>query len=304
VTGSAARVVFLGTQNGNVHAIDAETGAFLWPGTNVGPMVQASAAGMFTGFSGAFDYILIGTRSAGTPNRFLALRPSDGSIVNAFDNGGAPSDIGIISGGASVDYPNNRVYFASRAAGSANTLWCLNLTGTGLTFRWAAAIGDIDGSPIRYNGAIYVGTNGGRVHALDASSGVPRWSAPFDTNDGAVKGFLWPEFGTNRLYFTTTGKVWSISDNGTSASLNWSASVPSPSVPLFLADSHYLIVGGDAGRLYQFDVAGTPPPPPPTFVILGESNTVVGSPSLDLRDLMIYVGTDAGVIYAVDFPLP
>ena len=42
-----------------------------------------------------------------------------------------------------------------------------------------------------------------------------------------------------------------------------------------------------------------------TSVTLGDGTpTSVGAPSLDLLNAVIYVGTDQGIIYAVDFPLP
>ena len=43
-----------------------------------------------------------------------------------------------------------------------------------------------------------------------------------------------------------------------------------------------------------------------TWATLGDDGTPasVGAPSLDLLNSVIYVGTDGGIIYAVDFPLP
>ena len=41
-----------------------------------------------------------------------------------------------------------------------------------------------------------------------------------------------------------------------------------------------------------------------TSATLGDGTQSVGAPSLDLLNSVIYVGTDGGIIYAVDFPLP
>jgi hypothetical protein len=55
-------------------------------------------------------------------------------------------------------------------------------------------------------------------------------------------------------------------------------------------------------KLYQIDAGN---PASITSVTLGDGTpTSVGAPSLDLLNAVIYVGTDQGIIYAVDFPLP
>jgi outer membrane protein assembly factor BamB len=268
-------------------------------------MVQAAPAGIFQQFGGAYDYILIGTRNSAADNKFYALRVSDGVPVGAaFDNGGGVNGIGIISGMASVDYPNRRVYFASRAraGGSSNTLWCLNLTAAGVSLAWARALGNIDGSPVLRGSRVYVGTNNGRVHALDANDGTPLWM--FDTGLGEpIKGYLFPDGSGDDLYFSTTTRVFSISDMGASGVLNWSVdSIPNPSIPLFTPGSIYVLVGGSDGRLYQLDVSGSMPTI--TSVQLGDGLAAVGSPSLDVVNGMVYVGTDAGIVYAAELPIP
>src|SRR5262249_31993140 len=148
--------------------------------------------------------------------------------------GDGTGPIGPISGGASVDYAGKRVFFASRArvGGSANTLWCLNLTAAGLTFAWAAPYGDIDGSPVLRGGKLYVGNNAGDVIAVDPGDGTEVWR--YATGDGPVKGFVFPD--RSNLYFSTTSKVWGLADQGATVSLLWPAAVdtiPGPSVALF-----------------------------------------------------------------------
>ena len=149
----------------------------LWSNPLPGTVLQAAPAGMFTSLGGAFDYVLIGTRNASGGNFFYALRADDGTVWGApFDNpaigGDGTGEIGIISGGAAVDYPGQKVYFASRrrGGGSPNALWCLNLTAAGLTFAWALDLADdVDGSPVLRGGRVYVGTNSGRVIGVDAA---------------------------------------------------------------------------------------------------------------------------------------
>jgi outer membrane protein assembly factor BamB len=308
-------LVLLGVQDGTTRAVDAVTGLEKWQHV-LAPVVQATAAGMFKDFGGAFDYVLIGTRDGAGDNAFFALDPKTGIPVNSFNNGGGVNGIGIISGGASVDYPGKRVYFASRkkVPGSNGTLWCLTLTGAGLgglcPGAWPVDVGDIDGSPVLRNGVIYVGNNVGLVHAVKAD-GTLAWAGPFNTGDGPVKGFLFPDRNGSALYFATTKNVWGIVDAGASASLAWStqlapgATPPLPSIVVWNPGSTLIHVGGSDGNLYQIDFSITPLPPTAiTSATLGDGLAVVGAPTLDRLTGIVYVGSDEGVIYAVQTPLP
>ena len=138
--GGASKVVFLGAQDGQVYAVDADTGTLVWPSPMLGDRVQAAPAGMFTTFGGAYDLILVGSRNSATDNIFYGLDLGTGSVSWMFDNLSGTGGIGIISGGASVDYANDRVYFASRdrGGGSPSTLWCLDFDGASATLRWGA----------------------------------------------------------------------------------------------------------------------------------------------------------------------
>ena len=195
--------------------------------------------------------------------------------------------------------PNRRVYFASRAraGGSASTLWCLEFDGTTVTRRWSRDVGNVDGSPVHRDGRVYVGTNPGLVHAVDAADGTPLWSHTPAPLDGPVKGFVWPVRGSSRLYLATTNRVWAIDDAGASATARWSLTIPSPSTTLF--SGTHLYVGAGDGRLYQIDPAGAA-----TSVALASAPSQVGSPSMDFQNGLIYVGSDSGRIYAVAAPLP
>jgi outer membrane protein assembly factor BamB len=296
---------FLGSQDGSLYAIDAVTGSKTWS-QSIATMVQAAPAGHFSAYqASAFDLVIVGTRDGSAGNALVARAVSNGdprwSFTNSAAQGGDDLEIGIISGGAAIDYPANRVYFASRerAGGSSNTLWAVQFTAGTATLLWAQPLGNVDGSPILLNGRVYVGTTNGVVHAVDAVSGVVEWSLPL--GDGAVKGFPFPRFGTNQLFLTTTGKIWSIEDNVTSGSVTtgWPiATIPSPSLPLYVPGTLDLFVGSGDGHLYRINVAS---PSTPSSILLGTGAAAVGAPTLDLLKRMIYVGTDAGVVYGVTY---
>lgn len=231
----ATQVAFLGSQDGHAYAINALTGGSAWPPAPLLPMlgdaVQAAPSGIFASFGGTFDYILVGTRNSSGGNLFYALKVSDGSVVGTPFDGGSSTAIGVISSAAAVDYANKRVYFTSRAGSSPNTLWCLEITAAGVSFAWGKPLGDIDGGPVLRNGRVYVGNNTGTVWGVDALDGGNPWS--YGTGDGAVKGFVFTDRFSSKLYVSTLNNVWGLEDNNPTPV--WPA-VPilAPSIPLFL----------------------------------------------------------------------
>lgn len=123
------------------------------------------------------------------------------------------------------------------------------------------------------------------------------WS--YATSDGSIKGAV--SFDSGRICFSTTNKVWSVSDSGSSATLNWSVSLARPSIPV-LAGARLLIGSGD-GRVYQLTNL-TNTTPAQTYAILGAGTAGIASASYDAANDMIYAGSDAGAIYAAALPLP
>ena len=301
----SSRVAFVGSQDGYVYAVDADSGAPRWQSAvRLGDMVQASPAGIFQAFGASVDQILVGSRNSLADNEFFALNVSDGTVVGTpFDNGGGPNSIGIISSSAAVDYARNQVFFTSRSKGSPDTLWALDISAGGLSYAWSSPLGNIDGAVIPRGDALYVGNNIGRVYTVDAATGATLWN--FDTSDGAVKGFVFADPFSTNLYFATTNKVWGLTDGVGS---NWLpvTSIPDPSVALYKAYSTHIYVGSSNGKLYQIDFAGASPGTSPalTSLPLGDGLAAVGAPAIDYPNNMIYVGTDAGIIYAVQLPLP
>ena len=144
-TGGAAApngAVLLGSQDGNIYVIDADEGDVVWK-QNVGAMVQASPAGIFPEYGGAKDLLLVGTRN-GVPNRFRAYDVDTGAAAWSFENmpihGGDGSSIGIISGGATVDYGKERVFFASHRTGNSS-LWSVDFSTGSAMLEWALDLG-------------------------------------------------------------------------------------------------------------------------------------------------------------------
>jgi outer membrane protein assembly factor BamB len=302
----ANRVVFLGSQDGYAYAANAETGAQLWQSAKLGDVIQAPVSGMFTAYGGAYNLVFVPTRNATTANRVCALDPADKTLKWSFDNGGGSNAIGIISSGAVVDYANRRLYFTSRArgGGSSHTLWCISFTDTTASWVWSRALGDIDSAPVLYEGRVYVGNNQGVVYAVNATTGVDIWS--YDTGDAsAVKSYIICDITSlpRRLYFSTADKVWSLTDNGTTGGVTpggWPiTSISSPSHPLLVYGTNFLVVGSSNGSVYQINVSNLAI----SSAQLGDGLSAAGSPSFDVTNNMVLIGTAAGVLYGVVPPL-
>ena len=311
---------FYSTLDGWVHAVDAKTGAILWE-TRISTAPQTGAggapAGIFTAFGGAWNYILVGTRQLSN-NKFYALDPMSGAVLDSFPSAtelALVGEMGAVTGMAAVDYARGQVYFGS-ILGATNALWCLKLgppsdaLQNGWVVSQATLGGDVDGSPVTRGNRVYVGTNAGKLWAVDAASGAALYQ--YNSLDASVKGFPFPDRRNGDIYFTTQvnplqGRVHAVTDTGTGFTAKWASPVTAqkPSVPLLWTAGDRLYVGvevaASGGGLLDIPIAsGTPAVP----IDLEPTAVVIGPPSLDtgVAPVLLHAGSEAGVIYAVQVP--
>jgi hypothetical protein len=303
--------LFVTSQDGNVYAINATSMSEIWPPAPVGGMLTGAASGLFSGFGGAKNLIFAGTRNAAPPNGIRSFDVETGVEQWFFSGGGTP--VGVVLGGASVDYAGQRVVFASQQGPTPTpkTLWALDVSVDGsVSLDWAVDLGDIDGSPVFLGGGaprVVVGTNAGLVHLRDASDGSSLWPAPYNAANGRVRGFVFPHtHGGVRYYmFATDGRVTSIRHNGdgVSPTLHWQLPFTSPSTPIALPGTTTALVGSGDGNLYLINGINTSTPTTVPLQ-LGDGSASVGTPTFDVVNRVIYVGTEDGVIRAITYPFP
>jgi hypothetical protein len=262
---------------------------------------------MFTFFGGIGNHLFVGTRPSPGLAQFFALDPATGSL-----RAGSPfvGSIGPINTTASVDYVRAQVYFASHEFTAIQpSLWCLKLTAGGLgSTCWPPQTlpSSISGGPVERNGTVYVGDDLGQVWAFDAAAGTPEWPGPYALCGAGlpIKSYVLADrLGTAEdLYYATSAHLCAARDQGATVVAKRSLStIPGPTAPVLvrIGAVAYVYVGSSDGRLYQVeaDTAAI------TSVLL-RTGATIGAPAFDFRDNMIYVGSDAGAIYAVQVPLP
>jgi len=313
----SSRTTFVGSQDGRAYAFDADrggrAGGALWytsPALGaVGAGVQGGAAGVFTFFGGVGNHLLLGGRS-GSVAQFFALDPATGSPRAGSPFTGGGFSIGAVNTSAAVDYTLSQVYFASlEFTAGQPSLWCLQLTATGFGAScWAPLTlpASISGGPVQRSGRIYVGDDNGQVWAFDGATGALQWGPFASCGGGAgIKSFVFADRqGTAQdLYYATSSGLCAITDPGPAPSSKWAIgtlTIPGPSAPLLarILGVAYIYVGSSDGNLYQIEADN---PTAITSVLLRPGSTI-GPPAFDVFDNMIYAGSDAGAIYAVQAP--
>jgi hypothetical protein len=280
---------------------------------------------MFTDFGGTYNYLLVGTRNTSGNNRFYAIDPLTGPpAIDFFDNLAGTGGIGIINAMAAVDYANDRVYFTSTQgpSGGNKTVWCLVLEPQPApVFRecnpgasgWPRAFQDIYASPVfayapTMSPFVYTGGDSELI-AIEATTGTTADTWSIIPQDGYVKLFVWPDRShPGDVYFATDSCIYAFHHTGTTwspgAKFGGCISLPGGAIPTsgVLVRDQRVYVGGDNGQLHEVDLSGASP----SFksVPLGVGAFAVGSPALDWPNSLIHVGSEPGVFYAVQIPLP
>lgn len=331
----ATTVLFVGDDAGDVVALDAVSGAPVWgpvtPFTpTLGAMITGAPGGTFVQYGGPADLVLVGTRNndSGEASQFVALRLADGFVgPNYFDGVGTPGGgLGPVSGTPAVDNANGLVYFTSRRfGGTGHSVWCLQTSASSPpAYVWSRDFGDIDASPVSRGGRLYVANTTGDIYSIDTAD--PDSFRTYLNPDGPVKGFLFPNRGSDELIYASNSSVRSLSDTvaGLVSNWTWNPAGLEPSIVLFWPETTFVYVGAQDGTLYQLDFgAGAPSTTCDPYPGLGGSTCIslvlgngighIGAPSLDIGlvppeispgKAMLYVGSESGGLHAVEVPFP
>jgi outer membrane protein assembly factor BamB len=228
----AKGVVYAGSSDHNIYALDAKTGTVIWNYATGGEVYSAPTIANGIVYAGSTD------------NNVYALNAATGALLWKYTTGGQ------------VDYwpavANGIVY-----AGSLDhKLYALDANTGALIWSYATGSGFFSASVA--GGKVYVGSD--QVYALNASTGALLWTYP-------ASGSLSPAVARGMVYLTSTdSNVYSL--NGTTGALNWkyhiqdstlfSTSAAVANGVVYANTDHYLnaIDAGTGALLWSYSLAG------------------------------------------------
>lgn len=169
-------VLFIGTLDGHVFAVDAATGAEQWQAM-LGAEVLSSPA--------VYQDLVLARTGDG---KVHALNIADGSSKWIYDHGNVPllslrGNGGLLAAGGAVFFGTDDGKLVAIGAADGAALWEQSISdGDGRTD--IERLADADGSLRLQGDALYVSAYHGRMLAVDAASGQPRWSNEFSSYTG------------------------------------------------------------------------------------------------------------------------
>jgi outer membrane protein assembly factor BamB len=217
-------VVYVGSDDDNVYAINASSGQSEWDFSTNGPVTSSPTVANGDVYVGSSD------------GNVYALTTS-GTELWSFNAGGAVSTPAVASGTVYVGAGNGEVYALDATTG--DELWSYD-TATGGAGKTGA------GSPAVAGGTVYVGSDTG-VYALNAATGAVLWNngPKFAGSPTVANGVVYTGSTFRQVYALSaaTGAVlWSYATAG--------AVLSSPAVV-----NGTVYTGSNDGNIYAFDLA-------------------------------------------------
>lgn len=204
----AGGIVFVATGFGDLHALDAATGAERWVQRLDAPLTSPKPVG---------DLVYLVSRDA----RAWAIDRANGRIrwelpaaPAAAVTTAAPSPA-VTDRLAIFPYGSGEIVAALR--GSGVRVWGSGVSGRrrGVAYN---AIGDVTGDPVVAGDVVYAGTTGGRIVALNLGDGTRRWTA----TEGAVS----PLVVAGGSVFAVTDRAQLVRLDAATGGLVWRADLP------------------------------------------------------------------------------
>jgi outer membrane protein assembly factor BamB len=220
----AGGIVYVGSHDDNVYALDAETGALIWSYTtesNVWPSPAVAGGIVYTG-----DYA----------SNVYALDAETGALIWSYKAGGSiTSSPAVADGVVYVGSHDRKVYALDAETGA---------------FIWSYTTGrEVDTCPAVVDGVVYVGSYDNRVYALDASSGAHIWN--FTTQKGIRSS---PAVANGTVYFGSWDHDVYAVDASTGALL-WNYTTGGDIFSSVAVANGVAYVGSDDCNLYALDAS-------------------------------------------------
>jgi outer membrane protein assembly factor BamB len=297
--------LYIGANNGNVYAVNAETGLVNWEFNTGGPVRSSpTVAGDGTVYVGSNNGTLYALDPENGSKKWeiatggaIWSSPAvgeDGSIFVSSNDGKlyARTALGIekwttelgggflsspvIGVGGMVHLGSEEGLFFAVSPDNGNVIWEFN---AGWTVYGAAAIGP--------DGTVYATSNDGQVFALDSTNGGQKWSRNLGTSL-----YSSPALGEDRLYFGGRNGIFYALALADGAEL-WTKSTEGPilSSPT-LGSDNVIYFGGYDRKVHAVDTEGN-------SVWSHETGGEVFSSPVVAQDGVVYVGSHDGSLYAL-----
>jgi outer membrane protein assembly factor BamB len=208
-------VVYIGSEDGNVYALNAANGLRIW-NYSTGGDVESSPA-VINGV------VYIGSEVPDGSNGYVgdvyALNAANGSKLRNYTTGNyynyVESSPAVVNG---VVYVGSSVGLAPPAsptlAITLGTVYALNATNGDKLWNYTTE-SSVDSSPAVVGGVVYIGSEDGNVYALNAANGVQLWSYPTSggvySSPAVINSVVYVSSGFNvyALNATNGDKLWS-----------------------------------------------------------------------------------------------
>ncbi|MFC8175996.1 PQQ-binding-like beta-propeller repeat protein [Streptomyces sp. NPDC057325] len=303
-------VVYIGSGDKKVYALDAATGTPRWIHTT-----GSSLWARFGDWIISSPAVVDGTVYIGSGDkRVYALDAATGTPRWTYTTGGwIHSSPAVVDGTVYIGSDDKKVYALDAATGilrwihttggairSSPTVvdgtvyigsddkkvYALNpATGTP---RWTHTTGGwVSSSPVVVDGTVYIGSNDYRVYALDAATGTPRWT---HTTGGYVRSV--PAVVDGLVYISSDDKKVYALDAATGTP-RWTHTTGGSIISSPAVMDGTVYIGSNDKKVYALDAAtGTPRWAHTTGGAIRSSPTVV--------DGTVYIGSDDKKVYALD----
>ncbi|WP_247730879.1 PQQ-binding-like beta-propeller repeat protein [Halovivax limisalsi] len=260
--------VYVPDDDANVYAIDAATGTERW-------RFEAGTehSEMFSSPTVVDGTVYVGSYDiVGKNGTVHALDAADGTESWSYETGGKIySSPTVVDGTVYVGARDNNVHAIDAESG---------------TEQWVFETGDwVRSSPTVFDGTVYVGSYDNSVYAIDAESGAELWS--FDTGD---RIYASPTVVGGTVYIRSNDVYAIDAAEGTE---RWSADAGSWGGSSVTIDGGTAYVGSDDGRLYAIDAANGS-----QRWSFGTGEFIRSTPTV--ADGTVYVGSVDDRVYAVN----
>jgi eukaryotic-like serine/threonine-protein kinase len=226
-------MIFVGSYDSNLYALDARTGGFIWKApTNEGICTTPCVTEKMV-IVGSEDYTL------------YAFELTKGQQIWKMQTGGAIR--------SSVRYYSPMLFFGS----DDQQIYCVEARSGRMIWK-QRTLGPVRSTPAVVGGIVYVGSEDGHLYALDGNNGNTRWK--FRTMEGIVSS---PLVQDNRvligsrdghLYCIDTGSNWVLWKYKTNGQVNSSPAIANGKVYFGSVDGHMYCVDSKNGKLvWKFD---------------------------------------------------